>query len=375
MKGKTLGILLIALAALAGVVFGIYMQQSPREGKREFGAPLFENLPVNDIAAVTILHTGDEQVYLARPKDRWIVKNRFGYPADFEKIRAFVRKLQDAKIGRSFEATKGVVERLHLVNPAEKNGKEEEKATAVVFADKEGKTLARVLMGAPMKGGQGGMFPQGQYVLLGKGKTVYLLDKEFEDLGKSPAEWLKKDLLDVREADVRQIACLAPDGKSVRFSFTRSAKGKDLEQMHPVPGKKIKASSLKSLAGALSNLRMNDVVDPAQEDQLPGMVQSPKLEYRLFDGMVYDLYPGKKCTEAGSCYLKITVRYENPGTLNTSQGKAEEDKKQEEVQGKLEQKARELNQELGHWTYVIPQWKHDNLVTDFESLLEKEKKK
>jgi hypothetical protein len=375
MKVKTLAILLIVLAVLTGLVFVVFMQRSPREGKRELGAPLLKNFPANDITSVTILDAGNEGVQLVQSGVRWVVKNRFGYPADFQKITELVRNLRDAKIGRSFEATKGVLERLHLKDPADNTAPKEEKGTAIIFADAKGKTLVRVCLGEPMKGGQGGIFPEGQYVLLGNGKTVYLVDKQFESFAKSPSEWLKKDLIDVKAADVREVVCLDPDGKTTRFAFKRQAKGKDLEQVHPAPGKKIERTSLNRLAGALSGLRIEDVLDPTKGKASIGMKDSSRLEYRLFNGMVYDLYPGKKCKEAGSCYLKVGVRYENPGPTSESSGKDAHGKKKEDAGKQVEQKAESLNKKLGRWIYKIPQWKHEALVTDLESLVKKEKKK
>lgn len=373
MKVKTLAILLVVLAVLTGLVFVVFMQRSPRQVKRELGAPLVKNLPANDIASVTILDAGDEGVQLARIENRWVVENRFGYPADFQKITKFVRKLRDAKIGRSFEATKEVLEHLHLKDPADKNTPEEEKGTVVMLADAKGNPLVRMLMGEPMKGGQGGMFPEGQYILLGNRKTVYLVNKEFEGLGKSPSDWLEKDLIDVKAEDVREVVCLDPDGKTIRFAFRRPAKGKDLEQVHPAAGKEIKQTSLNRLAGALSALRLEDVLDPARKEVSIGMEDSAKLEYRLFNGMIYDLYPGRKCGKTDTCYLKIEARYENDGPMSESSGKGAHDKKKEDAGEQMEQQAGNLSKKFGRWIYKLPQWKHEALVTDLESLLEKGK--
>ncbi len=380
MKGRTLAILLIVLAVLTGLVFVVFMQRSSREGKRDLGTLLLKNFPANDIASVAILDAGDEGVELVRREARWVVKNRFGYPADFQKISDFVRKLRDAKIGRSFEATKGALARLHLKDPTDRNVPEKEKGTAIIFADAKGKTLVRMLMGLPMKGGQGGVFPEGQYVLLGDGKTVYLVNKQFEGLAKNPSGWLKKDLIDVKAADVREVVCLDADGKTVRFAFRRPTKGKDPEQVNPQPaGEKIKRTSLNRLIGGLSTLRIEDVEDPAKKEVRRDLENSARLEFRLFNGMIYDLYPGKKCKDAGTCYLKVGVRYERPASLEKASEKpakkSESGKKAENPDKSMEQKAVDLNKKLSPWIYKIPQWKHDALITNFEALLEKEKKK
>jgi hypothetical protein len=379
MKVKTLAILLIVLAVLTGVVFAVLMQHSSQEGKRELGTPLLKNLPANDIASVTILGGGGNAVQLSQTGNRWVVKDRFGYPADFSKLVEFVRKLKDAKIGRSFAASEKALKRLHLKDPGDKEGEKEEKGTAITLADANGKPLVHLIMGQPMKGGKGGFFPEGQYVILGNRKTVYLIDKQFEGLGETPAEWLKKDLIDVKGEDIGEIVCLDPDGKTTRFAFRRPEKGKDLEPVGLPPGKKIKRSSVNRLAGALSGLQIEDVVDPAKAGEIIGMANSAKIEYHLFNGMIYDLYPGSKCKEGEPCYLKVAVRYQIPGPVKTAAKevpKTEGDKeKAGDAERTMEQKAEALNKELGRWTYTIPRWKHDALATDLASLLDKEKKK
>jgi len=375
MKVKTLVILLIVLAALAGVGVLVLMQHAPGKGRRELGAPLMKGFPVNDIASVTILETVGDGVKLVKVGTRWVVKNRFGYPADFSKITGFVRKVMDAKVGRKFEASQGALKRLHLKDPEDKGARNDEKGVSIIFKDSKGKTLARLIFGKAMKGGQEGIFPEGQYVMLDNQKTVYLIDKQFEGLAKTPSEWIKKDLINVKAPDIREISCLEPDGKTISYAFRRPEKGKDLAPLHLPPGKKIKRSSVNRLAGALSSLRIEDVLDPVQDERSIGMEHSSKLEYRLFDGMIYDLYPGKQCKEADFCYLKVAVRYEKPASMKKGSvekpGKGEERKKAKSSEEDMEQKAKALNKELGRWVYKIPQWKHDALVTDLKSLLEK----
>jgi hypothetical protein len=379
MKVKTLAILIIVLAVLTGVVFAVLMQHSSREGKRELGTPLLKNLPANDIASVTILGGDGNEVRLSQAGKRWVVKERFGYPADFSKLVEFVRKLKDAKIGRSFAASEKALKRLHLKDPGDKEAKKEEKGTAIILADANGKPLVHLIIGEAMKGGKGGFFPEGQYVMVGNRKTVYLIDKQFEGLGQTPTEWLKKDLIDVKEDDIKEIACVDPDGKTTRFAFRRPEKGKDLEPVGLPSGEKIKRPSVNRLAGALSGLELEDVIDPAKAGEIMGKANSPKIEYHLFNGMIYDLYPGSKCKEGEVCYLKVAVRYQQPTPLKTAAKEAPKKEGNEEkagdVEKTMEKKAETLNKELGRWTYTIPRWKHDALATDLASFLEKEKKK
>jgi len=370
MKVKTLLILLIVLVVLAGIGVVTLTWKSPEQGKKVLGTSLMKDFPANRVASVDIAEKSGEGVHLKKVAGRWVVGNRFGYAANFSKLSDLVRDLIHAKVGRTFQATPGSLKRLQLMDPEQGKAGDEEKGTRITFKDAEGKTLARLIMGKAMKGGQDSMFPEGQYVRLNDQPNISLVDKQFEGLEKSPSGWLKKDLTDVQAEDIREISCLDPEGKNMVYAFKRVAKGKDLEPENLPPGRKINQSALNRLKGALSSLNMEDVADPGLDLGSVGLNPSSRLEYRLFDGTVYDLYPGGKCKKSGKCYLRIEVRYEKPVDLKPPS-------KEKEKKGKEDpaEKAKSLNQKLGQWTYIIPQWKHEALVTDLGALLEKEGKK
>ena len=371
MKVKTLLILLIFLAVLVGIGLFTLTGKGPDKGERVLGTHLLKDLPANDIATVNIVEKEGEGVHLRKMAGQWVVENRFGYPADFSKLSDLVRKLVNAKVGRTFQATQGALKRLELLDPEKGEGKDEEKGTRLTFQDSKGKILAQLVIGKAMKGGQGGMFPEGHYLRLNDQENISLVDKQFEGLEKSPSGWLKKDLIDVESGDISEITCFAEDGKRIVYAFKRPEKGKDLEPVTLPPGRKIRKSAVNRLAGAVSSLNMEDVADPELDLQSVGLSPSAKVEYRLFNGMVYNLYPGKKCKGSDKCYLRIEVEYEKPvgGVAAVSKKKEQKEKKDPA------EKAKALNQKLGKWTYIIPQWKHEALVMDLESLLEKKEKK
>jgi hypothetical protein len=92
MNKKTIFILLVVLAVLAGVGRSILVRNSNTPGETDLmGSPLFETLPANEIAQIIIDRPGDAWCWHERRRG-WIVKNRFGYPADFSKITDLIRK-------------------------------------------------------------------------------------------------------------------------------------------------------------------------------------------------------------------------------------------------------------------------------------------
>jgi hypothetical protein len=86
MNKKTIFILLVVLAVLAGVGRSILVRNSEAPmGTDAMGALLFEALPANEITSI-VIERPEDSVVLVKSETGWMVENRFGYPADFSKI-------------------------------------------------------------------------------------------------------------------------------------------------------------------------------------------------------------------------------------------------------------------------------------------------
>ncbi|UCF84092.1 MAG: DUF4340 domain-containing protein [Desulfobacteraceae bacterium] len=374
MKTKTLVILLVIFGLLAGAGALVIRLKSPSGPVSAMGKLILENLPANEISAITIKGT-ELSVLLAKKPDRWVVENRYHYPADFSKIADFVRKLKQAKIGRQFQSSEATLKRLSLESPDDKDAGEEEKGTKIELKDESGKLLASLLLGKPRESGTERSIPDGHYVTLDNDPTIYLIDTHFAHLQKEPSEWLDKALLKVEANEVKKISSLSADGKTINYTFGRAEKGTDLEPSSLPANKKVDTSALNRLASSLSSLSMEDVVGPWDDSVSTELKQSDKLEYHLFNGIIYRLYPGKACSEDGQCYLKVEVDYQGPAAEKkpAADDKASSDEKtsSEKTPEEIDLEAKQLNKRLSPWVYVISKWQHDSFVTDLDKLLEK----
>ena len=377
MRIKTLVILLVIFGLLAGAGALVIRLKSPSGGGSALGKLILAKLPANEISAITL--KGPEiSVLLAKKPDRWVVENRFHYPADFSKIADFVRKLKQAKIGRQFQSSEATLERLSLKSPDDKGAGEAGKGTKILLKDESGKLLASLLLGKPRESGVERSFPDGHYVTLDNDPTIYLIDTHFAHLKKEPSGWLDKTLLKVEANEVKKISSLSADGETINYTFGRAEKGEDLEPGALPANKKVDTSALNRLAGSLASLSMEDVIDPSDDSVSKGLKQSHKLEYHLFNGMIYRVYPGKACSEDGPCYLKVEVDYQGPAAEKkpAADHKASSDEKTgaEKTHEEIDLEAKQLNKRLSPWVYVISKWQHDSFVTDLDKLLEKPEK-
>ena len=375
MKIKTLVILLVILAVLAGAGTLIIRMKAPGPLDRRLGSPLLENLPVNKILSIIIKSPG-KAVSLVKKTDHWVVENRFDYPADFSKIIGLVRKLKEAKVGRQFEPSEDILKRLSLKDPDDPGAREAEKGIRIHLKGEKNQPFADILLGKTRETGGEAAFPDGHYVILGQGPEIYLIDKHFASFDKEPAAWLNKELVRVKTNDIRKISCLSADGKILLYRFERPQKGKEFQPIIFPTGSKLNPSALNRLAGALSSLRMEDVIHPSTTEKPIDMEIIARFEYQLFDGTLYRVFVGKACSETESCQVKLDVDYHQPAGATNEPIKDESSTKEEAGSEKTPEEsayeAKQLNERLSPWVFIIPKRQHDAFITDLNQLLEKQ---
>ncbi len=374
MNKKTIFFLLVVLAILAAVGRHILVENANRQaGSEIMGSLLFVNLPANDIVTIEI-NRPDDSVLLKKGEKGWIVENRFGYPADFSKITDLVRKMKETKVGRKFPATESVVKRLSLMPPGHEKAEDSEKATRMLMKNRDGAVLVDILLGGTRKRDEKSL-PDSQFIMPGQGPDIYLVDQVFSSFATDAPSWLKKGPVKVAKEDVRRITCTGPDG-TVRYVVERPEKGKDLVLSNPPANREVKRSAVNRLSGALSGLEIEDVSDPSTPPESLARGISPRLDYALFNGMTYRVYPGLNCSPGIPCYLRIQVDFNGPAPrAATDEGeKRTNTAKEGKGESTLRAETDELNERLKPWFFVIPQWQHEAFVTTLDGMLEEEKK-
>ncbi|MBW1781243.1 MAG: DUF4340 domain-containing protein [Deltaproteobacteria bacterium] len=378
MKTKTLVILLVILGVLAGTGTLLIYSRDMRSPSGAMGAPLLKGLPANDIASI-VIQTSNTAVCLEKKADSWIVKERFNYPADFSKISDLVRTLKEVKVGRKFEASEKVLKRLSLKSPDDANALEEERGTRIRMTDSKGKTLLDMALGKTRIRDQRKGPPDGQYVMVGNGREIYLIDKILSSFASGPAEWLEKSPVHVDAEEIRQITCFGPGSTGVRYRLARPAMGKDFALIEPSISRNIKKSSLNRLSNALSSLEIKDVATASASPASMGEGASSQLDYLLFDGRVYHVTVQKACSATVPCQIRFGVAYQRPEPAKQEAKSGDATEKRSPAEAKSEEalaaEATEENERLKPWVFTIPEWQHKAFFADLEQLLEKKTEK
>jgi hypothetical protein len=396
MKPKTVMMLFILLCVLASITFFVLNQEKPSLKASQMGEMLFENISLNEITAVQISSNEKDKVQsvkLNKSGSEWVVENLFDFPADFSSIAGLVDKLNKSKIGRQFEGSPDVLSRLALHDPNQPDITGDEKAIRIQLLDKDTKSLADVLVGKQRESSSGA---EAHYLKPTVENTVYLVDQTFGFIGTQPREWINTDLLNIPAKDIETVTCIDPVDQSVIYTVKRPERDAPPELQLPLDDKSIKNRTIDALLDSLLSLHVRDVAGYLGEIPADtGFGTLPYLDFQLFDGTIYHVYPGKKANnDQEGHYLKVEVSYVKPDNSHTKSA----DEKSEAIDAEtMDQVNNEpikdsdsmeispdeiipeepaintykLNQKLSKWVYIISDWEHQSMVTDPEVLVEK----
>ena len=378
MKGKQLAILLLVVLVLGGLWYlagglrnGVWSETGSGGGNKVV------EFPLNDVTQVVIKNsTGD--LHLVKKSDQWTVQERAGYPANFELVSGFLRKLWELKRLQVVKVGPSQLPRLDLADPGKDKDKDAKgTGTEVELLGADGKPYAAVLLGKKYLrksagggemdfGGMGGAdgVPAGRYVKRVGGETVSLVSETFSDANPKPASWLSKDF--VKITDPKMIT-LAGTTDSRHWSISRNGASEPWTLAGAKPDEAVDASKATSLIGTLPAMSFNDVLAP--DDKIDEPVTTATIE--TFDGFRYELRIGP--VRDDSYPVRIAVSASFPKERVAGKDEKPEDKKRldEEFTTKQKQLADKLAAEKAFEgrPYLISKYTIDAFVKDRNDLL------
>jgi len=299
MKTKQMVILVVTGVVLAGLAW--WTSREPQaEGVVKIGQKLLPGLAVNRVDLLE-LRQREARMRLVKAGDVWTLADRYGYPADFQRIRQLLLGLADARIGQAFPV--GDQQRLQMELTPE---------TALVVTLKSGgEPLAEVLLGASRQAtarenlpmGFGGM-TDGRYAALPGESMAYLIGHALFGATVDVQSWLDTTLLEVPGDRFRAITIRNPgDGT---FHLEKTAEGKwafrDADDASVFAQDKAA-----SLTGALRYLTLQDIADPALEDAALGFTDPYLFQVDTVDGIRYSLHLSAPVEGGQDRYLRIEV--------------------------------------------------------------------
>jgi len=414
-------LLILGIAALVAVATGLWLAgRQGASGDAAHGA-LYPQLTqqLDEIHTVRLFEAGDTQaVELQRQGTgsdaRWSVRERDGYAADAAKLRNLLRSIADAKIfeektaNPQHYASLGVQD-LGAQNPNVQDRKAQDPKTQdtdtpslntpfldTPSLDTTGAGGVRIeLRGAAQPEGETESATGGQtddhavnqavnpivnlivgkrgagarsnYVRRAGEPQSWLIDTAI-DAPTSPADWLRKDLLDI-SADRIQAASVTMKKQPTWTASKASRAAADFTVEGLPRGKKLSSSSAaNSMATALVGLTLIDV-QPTTQLQ----TADARASFKTFDGLLVNL---EGWQHEDRHFIAVTADYEAPtGSVGTAEPKATSGdagaagSKATDPIPATEAEAQDLRARLSGWVYEIPEYKYDGIFKPVDDLL------
>jgi hypothetical protein len=298
MNARVALILVVLLAVLGGAALLFHYQDRGRQAGNvgTLGQPVLKDLKAAEIAAIRIVEP-KATLSVQHKGEGWVIAERAGFPADAGKVRGFVLQALSLKVGQSEPLGEKDRARLNL----------DASGTQVEFADAEGKTLAKLIVGRkyfkrdvedPDKARADGRF----VALPGERETVYLVSDPLEQASARSADWIDRSSFRVEK--VKTLELRYPDGGGWRIE--RDGDNAEWRLAGAHAGEKLDVSRANAASYSLSLLELADVAPPEarQNQAMTGLDKPTGIEATTLDGLAYSIKVGK--LEGDNHYLSFT---------------------------------------------------------------------
>lgn len=354
MNAKIVGVLVLLLVVLGG---GALLVRQQGQGQKPastgtLGQPLLKGLKGSDVATIAIREPKGA-ITLARKDERWTVLERAGYPADFDKVREFVLKAIELKIGQSEPIGEKDRERLELAA----------NATTVEFQGADGKPLAKLLLGKKYFKTDGERSEKargdGRFVMLaGDDKTVYIISDPLVQASTKSEDWVAR--AGFAAEGVKSLEVKPAEGES--WKIERSGDNADWKLTPIKAGEKVEVTRANAASYSLNNIELVDVAPKDVKPDVTGLDKPTVLVAQTFDGLTYTIKLGKAAGD--NLYANVAVAGEPK-----PQGKDADDRLKKINERLPREKA------LAEYVVLVQKSKFEDILKKRVDLLEKKEEK
>jgi Domain of unknown function (DUF4340) len=303
MNARFAVVLLLLLAVLGGGAVLVYHQQHSLEPSNAdmLGRPLLKGLSAPDIVAIRIADA-KSILTLEHKGDAWIIDERAGFPADFDKVRAFVLKAIELKIGQSEQIGEKDRPGLHLLAPDKGAGA----GTLVEFRAAGGKPLASLIVGKKYfkreQEDPAAATADGRFVLrLDQPRTVYVVSDPLTQATAHSAAWIDRSGISVQNVRTLQVRLAGEAPWKIERASDKAA----WTLADARAGEKVEVTKANAASYSLSLLELADVAPPGTSAQSAGFDKpTATISATTLDGLRYDITVGK--LDGANYYLRFT---------------------------------------------------------------------
>ena len=273
MNSRSVKILAVVVIVLFGLLFAL--NREDRRDPRDGSDLLFPDLKarLNDLTQVTVTDA-DETITLKREGEaenaHWIVPERAGYSADTGKLRTLLVALADAKKVEQKTSDPELYERLGVADPREDGGE------GVLVTAGEGDASTSLILGDSAQ-------QDFRYARVPEQVESWLIDQN-PVLPEDSAGWLLSEIVNIESSRIRSVLIRHSDDEVVGI-HKENSDDTNFEVENIPEGRELTYPSVANgIAGALSNLTLEDVRKPTEDAEA-----SATAEFTTFDGLAIRL--------------------------------------------------------------------------------------
>ena len=300
MNARLAAILVVLLAVLGGGALLLQRQETARRPSNagELGQRLLKNLRAADLSAIRIVEP-KVSLTLQRKDDGWIIAERDGFPADLGKVREFVLKAIELKVGQSEPIGEKDRARLNL----------DASGTQIEFAGPDGKSLAKLSVGKkyfkrevdnPEKA-----LADGRFVMRPDDPaTVLLVSDPLLQASARSADWIDRSSFKVEKVKTLEVRYPGGDG----WRIDRAADNADWKLAGAKPGDKLEITKANAASYSLGLLELADVAP--KEANNTGLDKPVLVNAATLTGVSYAIKVGR--LEQENYYVAFTSSSDQP---------------------------------------------------------------
>ena len=364
MNSKAIGILILITGVLLAVTLMMIDKQETKHAPNEINGKFFPKLEdqINDITTIEVTQ-GDSKSVITLQSDVWQVDTRFGYPADFSKVKQAVLGVSGLEIIEPKTKNPEKYEKLGVESPSADSDNQ-----LATFIDKDGKTLATVIIGESKLANAPGAKAK-LYVRKMDDEQSWLVEGQVR-LPSGDSDWLNTEIMDIDQKRMAKVAIAHPD-KSVLTVFKAQPEDINFKVVDLAEDEELKfASAANTLGSALSTLILEDV------EKSEGFTFDPETTthstLQTFDGLVINATHMEKDDKQ---FVKFSALFDESIIVKPPEKTPEEKAAEAEsttpddaakpvtkAPEEVNKEVAELNAKLSHWVYVIAMAKANNFT-------------
>ncbi|MCF7708333.1 MAG: DUF4340 domain-containing protein [Verrucomicrobia bacterium] len=372
---------LVIVGLIAGAVGFFVYNRGTSSWKTESAGEsnkLFPELDVNAVAQMEIIDSSTNLTLLSTG-GVWQVQQRYGYPADYAKIRKFLISAMEMKGVQSIPASQSSLYRFNLLSPiADTNSTNT--GTLLVLKNDDSEELSSLLLGkehmreaSANQGAAGRQWPNGRYVLktadgANANPVVWVINDPLSQIESSPADWLSKDFIELEK--IASIS-ITPTNAAEAWTLVRDSESDPWKLENSAEDEELDSNSTRRYGNLLSYSDFADVANPELNPEVTGLDEPVKAVISTFDGFTYTLNIGNK-TNANR-YVALEVDADIPESRTPGADETEEEKIKREKEFK--EKVDNLKQKLANeekcedWVYLVSNYTLEPLLKARSELL------